>query len=155
MIRSPFKKPERLTSVQNEVNSLLEKLWRLGVTAVSPESQDFVPLVEIREEADKYVVMAELPGMPAEEVEVSAAAMSLTISGEKSHPLEPAVEVAGELPHILQSERRYGRFSRTITLPGAIQVEAVTAAAHDGVLEIHLPKTAGTRPVQIRVDVKP
>lgn len=154
MIRPPFKTPERLTSLQHEVSNLLDRLWQLGTTAMMPDGQGFVPAIEIREESDRYVVLAELPGVVAGTVEVAAGPASLTLSGEKTRPSAVVEAPAGEGPQVMQSERRYGRFTRTITLPGPIQIEAVTATARDGVLEVQLPKAASPKPVQVRVEVK-
>ena len=155
MVRSPFKTPERLTNLQNEITGLVEKLWRFGTSAIVPEGVEFAPVVEVTEQAECFIVLAELPGVPAASVEVAATPSGLTISGEKPRPTGTTTDIVGaEYPRVVQSERRYGRFSRTIALPSPIQVDAVAATARDGVLEIQLPKAAGPKPVQVRVEVR-
>lgn len=151
-MRSPFRAAERsFTSLQSEMGNVLDKLWRFGVSTGALDGQEFWPTIELREEADQFVLTAELPGISLNLLEVTAAATTITIAGDKIKQLAP---VEGEAyPRMLTDERRYGRFARTITLPGPIRTEGIKAAMADGVLTIELPKVEAPKPVEIRVEV--
>lgn len=155
MMRSPFKAAEKsLTNLQSEVGSVLERLWRLGVTTGAIPGQEFTPLIELREEADRYVLVAEVPGVSLSLIEVTAGPSSVTLAGDKVKQVPAEMESAEPAyPRSLHDERHYGRFTRTVALPGAIRVDSVTASMSDGVLTIEMPKVAAPKPVEIRVEV--
>lgn len=106
-----------------------------------------VPAVDVYEEGDDLVVKAELPGLTKDQIEVTLADKTLTIKGEKTR----SEEVKDK--DYFRSERTFGSFTRTITLPVEVQPDAASATLKDGVLEIRLPKTAepGKRPKKIEV----
>ena len=95
--------------------------------------------LDVYEEADKYVVEAVLPGLKAEDVDVSVQGNTLTISGEL-----PAF--GGEGRNYLLRERASGKFTRTLTLPVEIEADKVEAAFHDGILDLTLPKAPQYKP---------
>ncbi|MDZ7379932.1 MAG: Hsp20/alpha crystallin family protein, partial [candidate division KSB1 bacterium] len=101
-----------------------------------------VPAVDVYEEGDDLVVKADLPGLTKDQVEVNLTDKVLTIKGEK----ERSEEVKDK--DYYRSERTFGSFTRTITLPIEVKADAATATLKDGVLEIRLPKTEepGKRP---------
>lgn len=93
-------------------------VWRrfpLEVTA-------WVPALEVYEREDRFVVRAELPGMNKEEINVSVLANTLTIKGER----KAEQEVKEEEYH--RWEMCYGAFSRSVTLPAAVESGKVAAA---------------------------
>lgn len=152
-MRSPFRAAERsLASLQSELGNVVDKLWRFGVSTGALEGQEFWPAIELCEEPDRYVLTAELPGISLSLLEVSAGAATLTIAGDKAKP-PVSPEAGAACPRLLADERRYGRFARTISLPGPIRTDAVSAVMTDGVLTIELPKVAAPKPIGIRVEV--
>lgn len=156
MMRSPFKTAERsFSNLQSEVTGLLERLRKLGVST-GVLGDEFIPPVELREELDRYVLTAELPGVSLAMLEVAAGPSSITISGDKVKQIPP-VTGTGEpvYPRGMQDERRYGRFTRTLALPGSILVDGVTASLAEGVLTVEMPKVAAPKPVEIRIEVSP
>jgi HSP20 family molecular chaperone IbpA len=95
------------------------------------------PAVDISERRDAYRVTVEIPGINADEVEISMANGLLTIQGERS----AARESAGEKIH--RSERGYGVFRRSLALPSSyVDADKTEASVRDGVLEILVPKAA-------------
>lgn len=106
-----------------------------------------VPAVDVYEEGDDVVVKAELPGMTKDQIDVSLTDKTLTIKGEKRRTEEVKEK------DYYRSERTFGAFTRTITLPVEVKADAATATFKDGVLEIRLPKTEepGKRPRKIEV----
>lgn len=108
-------------------------------------TQTWVPAVEISERKDAYLVSAELPGVSADEVNITFGDGLLTITGER----HAARDAAGETVH--RSERCYGTFQRSITLPSHVQAGKIEAMAQDGVLQIVVPKAPEVQAKHIAV----
>jgi HSP20 family protein len=110
-----------------------------------PAIQAWAPAVDITERKDAYLVTAELPGVGTEDLEITFQDGLLTIQGER----HPAADAAGEKVH--RSERRYGAFRRSITLPSHVQADKIEASAQDGVLQILVPKAEEAHAKRIHV----
>jgi HSP20 family protein len=106
-----------------------------------------VPL-DMYESDGHLVIKADLPGLKAEDVDVSIVNDTLTIKGE----YQTEEEREEESVHL--KERRFGKFQRAIRLPTGVDTEATEATFEDGVLMLTLPKTAEARPKQIAVKTK-
>jgi HSP20 family protein len=94
---------------------------------------EWMPALEIFERDGKLVVQADLPGVAADDVTIEIDDNMLTVSGERREEIE--VDDAG----FRRTERRYGRFSRSVALPEGAKPEEAQAARRDGVLEITVP----------------
>lgn len=103
------------------------------------------PLTNVTEDKNNYYVRAELPGIKAEELDISVTGDSLSISGERKIPTEQK----GAKYH--RREREAGKFSRMIALPGQIDTEKAQATCIDGILTLTLPKAEAAKPKQISV----
>ena len=102
-----------------------------------------VPTAEVAEKDNEFVVTVELPGIDQKNVDINITGNMLTIKGEKREEKE---EEQKEKQYHL-SERRYGSFSRSFTIPETVAQDKITAAMKDGVLTLTLPKTeAATKP---------
>jgi len=106
----------------------------------------WTPALDLYEDKDNLYVRAELPGMRKEDIDLSLHDRSLSISGERKS--EEKVK-NGE---VYRSERFFGRFQRTVSLPTPVAVDQVKAQYKDGVLTITLPKSEEAKPK--RIDVK-
>ncbi len=106
------------------------------------------PVVDIEETKNDYVIRAELPGLDKDKVKVVVEDGILTLSGERD--LERKVE--GKTFHHV--ERSHGSFSRSFTLPEAVNSESVEAKFRDGLLEIHVKKLEELLPKAIEVRVE-
>lgn len=104
----------------------------------------YFPPLEVWEEGETIRIDVEIPGVKIEDVEVSYDQGELTIKGEKK------VE-AREGSSLHRRERRYGSFSRTLTLPWEIVAEKVAAELKDGVLAVTLPKAEAAKPHKVAV----
>ncbi len=114
-----------------------------GPVPFSP-ARGFLP-VNLFEDADAYLVTANLPGFKREDTEVIAEKEQVVIQGHRK--LEPAAQDA----QTLQRERAEGQFRRTVLLPGPIDPEKVSAEYKDGILRVTLPKAEETRRRKIAV----
>lgn len=106
------------------------------------------PSVDLYQTENEIVVKASLPGMKAEDIQISVAGDVLTLRGETSS--EEEVKEASY--HI--RERRSGSFARSIPLPAAVQSEKAKAEFENGVLTLTLPKAEEMRPKTISVKAK-
>lgn len=93
------------------------------------------PAVDISEDDGKYVVTAELPGVKSDDVHLEISGDLLTLSGEKRSEREEEKE---ERRYV---ERRFGRFSRSFTLPANADPDRIRAKFADGVLTVEIPKS--------------
>jgi HSP20 family protein len=107
----------------------------------------WAPAVDISERKDAYLVTAELPGVKAGDVEITFEDGLLTIQGERHF----AHDSAEEKMH--RTERFYGAFRRSITLPSHVEADKIEASAHDGVLQIMVPKAPEVQAKRIQVRV--
>jgi len=136
----------RLSSLRDELDRLFESPWtELGRT--SQLLGGWSPALDVHEDKDNFVVQAELPGMKREEIEVSLHDGALSISGERK--LEKQYEAA----EACRTERFFGKFQRTVTLPAPVAGDKVKAQYKDGILTITLPKTEEAKPKQIDVTI--
>jgi HSP20 family protein len=91
-------------------------------------------------------VVVELPGLKKEEIEISLHDDTLTIAGERKR------EESSEQEFL--TERLYGKFQRSLTLPTAVDAEKVKASYKDGLLQVELPKAEEAKPKKIEVALK-
>ena len=133
-----------------ELRDDLDRLFDAPLAELARSTQllgGWAPALDMYEDKDAVVVRAELPGMKKEEIEVSLHDGALTLSGERK--CEQHLE-EGE-PY--RSERFFGRFQRTVSLPTQVAPDKVKAQYKDGVLTITLPKAEEAKPKHIDVNV--
>lgn len=106
---------------------------------------DWVPAVDIKDEDNKYVIRADIPGVKPEDIEVTMDNGVLTIRGERRF------EETEEKENFKRIERSHGIFYRRFTLPDDTDAEAIEATGKDGVLEVTIPKTAERHSKRIEV----
>jgi len=105
----------------------------------------WMPAMDVYETDDQIVVTVELPGVHAEDVEVSVEDSTLTVGGAREFSSEVEQE------RYRRIERRYGAFSRAVTLPPKVDTSKVDARFSDGVLTIEIPKVEKAEPTKITV----
>jgi HSP20 family protein len=132
-------------SLREAMNQLFEEsvVWGAPVR----NGNGFVPALDLSETAEGYLVEIAVPGMYAEDLKLTFENGVLTIAGEvKQH------EAARERNYH-RVERRYGRFSRSITFPSTVQGDAITANLEHGVLTLSVPKAEAVKPRTITINV--
>jgi HSP20 family protein len=142
--QSGFAPGTELNRLRREIDRLFEDPFNFLAPSTS-FFQNWTPAVDIFEDKDKYIVKAEIPGMKREDIDVSLDGHTLTLSGERKHEEE---KTEGEN---YRSERYFGRFQRSITLPSEVKTDNIEAAYKDGVLTVTLPKSEEAKPKQIQV----
>ncbi len=137
-----------LGNLQDEMNNLLAKVWHGGFSAGPFDGQEWAPSLDLYESEDCYKLFIEVSGVGADRVDVSHVGSTLTIRGEKEKSEELSCDMQS-----LRVERRFGKFCRTIELPGDVDLNNVSAKCQDGVLEICVPKLESSKPKAVKIDI--
>ncbi len=108
-------------------------------------TSDWAPAVDIKETDDSFVIVADIPGVKPEDIEVQMDNGVLTIKGEKE------TEKKEEKDDYKRIERSYGSFYRRFSLPDSANPETISAKSDHGVLNITVAKQEKTQPRKIEV----
>jgi HSP20 family protein len=107
-----------------------------------------MPAIDVTENDKEFRITAELPGMEAQNVDVSLSGDTLTIKGEKRQEKEEKEE------NYYLCERSFGSFQRSFSLPDGVDRDKISSALTKGVLTVTLPKTAEARKQAKKIEVK-
>ncbi len=142
MVRwDPFRE---MVTLREAMDSLFENAMITPFTGGQQTMGGNLPL-DVTENEDNFVVKASVPGIDPNDLEITVNSDVLTIKGET----KAEDEKQGERYHL--RERRWGSFSRSISLPTPVKTDAVEADYHNGVLTLTLPKTDEVKPKRITV----
>ncbi len=127
-------------------NLLVERVVRPrpGAAGTGPE---VAMALDVHETPEAFVVSATLPGVGADDVDVTVFGDTLRIAGRRQEERRAGAEGG----RWLLREQRFGAFSRTVRLPAEVKAEAVAAEFGDGILTVTLPKADTARPHSIPV----
>lgn len=128
--------------------SLINTLQTGTADESSVVTSQWIPRVDIKEEPDRFVLFADIPGVDPGEIEVQMDKGMLTIKGERR------IEAAAENANFPRVERRHGAFHRRFALPDSADPEGISAHGEHGVLEIIIPKRPETTPRRIQVGTR-
>lgn len=134
-----------MRSLHDDLDRLFEQ--RLGMDETAGSVANWTPPVDIREEENRFVLNADIPGVKPDNIEVTMENGVLTISGSREETTRD------EQNGYRRVERVSGRFFRRFTLPDTANAEGIKAKSHDGVLEVIIPKHERVMPRRISVDV--
>ena len=110
-----------------------------------PQSNRWVPAMDLVESDDHFVLKADLPGLSQDDVAIEIRDNTLTISGERKSEYEQRER------GWYRVERSTGRFSRSLSLPEGIDPDGVTAGFDRGVLEVRIPKPEQRKPRRVEI----
>lgn len=128
---------------QTEIHDLLAPLLKTAQSSVRT-SAAWIPAVDICEEPTQFVLLADLPGVEPDAIEVQMDKGVLSIKGERVAPEQQEGTLS-------RSERGHGSFIRRFTLPDSVDVDGIMASNRNGVLEIRIPKRSEAAPRRIQV----
>ena len=123
----------------NEINRIFSN------ADAANQAHDWTPAMDIREEENRYILEADIPGVSREDLDITLEDSVLTIKGERTVNSEENSE------GYRRRERTHGSFVRQFTLPDTVNTEAISAAVVNGVLEVGIPKQAKPEPRKITV----
>ena len=129
----------------NQLQRELDRTYEGDEDSGSIATAEWAPAVDIKEENDRFVLHADIPGVNPEDIDVSMEDGVLTIKGEKQ------TETKTEKEGYKRIERTSGSFYRRFSLPDTADSEAVTAKSKHGVLEIVIPKREAVQLKKISV----
>lgn len=138
-----------LNQLHQEVDRLFATPARQRVDdsdTTSTASSDWTPAVDIKEEAERFVIHADIPGVDPQDVEVHMDNGILTIKGERQ------AETQEQREGYKRIERVRGSFYRRFSLPDTANADAISARSQHGVLEIVIPKHQKVQPRRIQVE---
>lgn len=134
-----------LKQMQNDLGRMLGEHDRGAEDGSSIATSRWAPAVDIKEEAERFVISADVPGVDRDDIEVTMADGVIVIKGERK--LESQEEEKG----YRRIERSYGTFYRRFSLPESADAEKISATCNEGVLEIVIPKREAIKPKRITV----
>jgi HSP20 family protein len=132
-------------TLRSEMDRLFDDFFGLTPARREGAAAVWAPAVDIREDADKYIVEAELPGMKKEEIEIELENGVLSIKGERKFERKQE----SENYHFV--ERSYGNFYRSFSLPKNVDGENITAEYKEGVLHVAIPKKDEVKPKKVEI----
>lgn len=138
-LRSAFSTPRSL----RELDEFINRMW--GGEADWLGADTATPSMDLSETETAYQVRLDLPGVAADDIDIQVNGNVLTIKGERSDEKEEQ----GRTFH--RTERSYGSFARSVTLPCDVVEDHVSASLDGGVLTIELPKAEEARPRKVEV----
>jgi len=136
-------------NVVNRLHQSLDHLFNEALSspeASSSPSVAWVPRVDIHEEKDRFVVLADVPGVEPKDIDITAENGVLTVRGERRSEKR---ETDNGYERV---ERVTGAFLRRFTLPEGANTESIKAKQTNGVLEVTIPKTPAVQPRRISID---
>lgn len=132
--------------LQSELNRVFERRYADTAENGAVATSDWIPPVDIREEKDRFVILADLPGVDSAKIEVHMEKGVLSIRGER--PADSA-EVHAQTK---RAERPRGTFYRRFSLPETADAERIVATSRNGVLQVTIPKHEWVQPRKIVVE---
>jgi len=111
-------------------------------------ASEFQPRIDVTDEGDALRIVAELPGMTRDDVELEVIEDMLIVSGDKRF------ESSSEEQGCYRVERSFGHFQRAVPLPAGIDLDRAEARFENGVLTLRIPKAAGEPAAKRRIEIK-
>jgi HSP20 family protein len=140
-----------LVNLQEKMNDMFDDAL---ARSVDPEGADpmtaagWRPPIDLFEEANRYVLRADLPGVSAADVEIQVENGTLHLRGERK------VDANVSRDAFLRVERPYGKFAVQIALPPSVEQQSIQARHRNGVIEVLLPKKKAEAPSRIEISAR-
>ena len=139
-----------MLSLRDAMDRLFEESFlRPGFFGAGDSASGMLP-VDLYETENEIVVKAAIPGVKPEDIDVTVTGDLLTIKGE----FKSEMEKKDEKRNYHRQERRYGSFSRQVTLPAGVNADACQADFDNGVLTLKLPKVEEARVKKVQIQSK-
>lgn len=130
----------------DQFNNEINRYFSRARPATTARKHDWVPAVDIHEEASRFVLTADVPGVGRENIDITLEDGVLTVKGERS------AEQNANNEGYRRRERLHGTFLRQFTLPDTVDAEHISATVKDGVLVIEIPRLDKPQPRKITVN---
>lgn len=131
-----YRSPSVLDDFRREINQLFNAPFSKELDSADLSDKQWLPAVDIKEEEQRFVVFADVPGVKGKDIEVFIDENNrLILKGERSS------ETKEEKDNFVRVERHSGSFYRAFSLPDNIDADGVTAKVKDGTMEVVIPKS--------------
>jgi len=150
MLVGTTRRPQDSMTSLRRLNSILDEAfssWPFQNQENGALTSSWIPACDVFEDKDAVKIVAEVPGVRAEDVKLSIENNLLTVRGEKRQHAEETTE------RVHRYERTYGTFERAFSLPTTVDPEKIVANYTDGILTVTIPKAERARPREIPVKV--
>ena len=127
-----------------ELDQLYERMNHLWEAGAQDASTAWVPLGDVEETDDAYLVEVELPGVERDDIDIEVNGRELTVSGEVKEKERTGI--------MRRRTRKVGEFTYAVTLPGDVDSDNVTARLENGVLTVRVPKSQRDKPRRIAIE---
>lgn len=135
-----------LMGIQNEMNRLFGRTY--GGDMGESARGAWTPALDVYETKENFVITMELPGLSADDVDISVEDSTLMVRGERKFYAEQNEDSFHRI------ERRFGEFTRSLTLPSTADAENIKASFDQGVLTIEVPKKEEAKPRKIAIKAR-
>ncbi len=150
IIRQTDRPVDLFAQLRTEMDNMFRNWWGRPALPTAfanwPALSQPFTACELQETDGEYVVKFDVPGMSEKDIKVNMHGDQLTVHGERK---EQKTEGKGATRY---TERSYGAFTRTVTMPTEIKADEIRARYKDGVMEVHLPKAQKTATREIKVE---
>jgi HSP20 family protein len=133
---------DRFWDLRREFDRLFDEVAPYGERS----GRTFAPAFEADETENGVTLRIDVPGVPPEALSISVNGRMLSVEGERTLPER------GDKGTLHRNERAFGRFSRSVHLPDQYDVDAIEAKHENGILTIHIPKSAAAKPRAIKIE---
>jgi HSP20 family protein len=136
-----------MVSLRSAMDRLFEDSFVSPLTwrTLAGNGDAIAPPMDVHETPDEIVVTASLPGVRAEDVDITMTGQTLVVRGETK------ADESVKREQYLYRERRYGSFSRSLQLPVRVEGDKAEASFENGILTLRIPKSEEVKPRQIRI----
>ena len=133
--------------LQNEIRNVFDRFFQGEESDQSNVvTSQWTPRVDIKEEDNRFVILADIPGVDPKDIEITMEKGILSIKGERKS------ETTAENGKATRTERLHGVFYRRFALPDSADADGIKASGKHGVLEVSIPKRAEVAPRRINVN---
>jgi HSP20 family protein len=137
-----------ISSIQGEMNRLFNTYFEPPAPGGSNGGgRRWLPAMDLVEDADTFILRADLPGVNEDDVKLEVEGGVLTVSGERT------TEDVSDETGVHRLERAHGSFTRSLTLPDGVDAEGIVATFDRGVLEVRVPKPEEKKPRKVSISV--
>jgi HSP20 family protein len=126
-----------------ELDQLYDRMNHLWEAGAPDETLAWVPLADVEETDDAYLIEVDLPGVEQDDITIEVNGRELTVSGEIKEKERKGI--------LRRRTRKVGEFQYAVTLPGDIDADNVSARLENGVLTVVVPKSQRAKPRRIAV----
>ena len=129
---------------QDPFRNLMEEFFGMSGGSFADVNRTWTPACDVERADDHFLLTLELPGVPKDQIKIDVADRQLTVSAERKQETKSE---EGDW----YTERRYGSFERTFTLPDGVDLNKIEANYQHGLLRLYIPKAESAKPKQIAI----